>query len=61
MYTRSLMEQNCYHVFKQSIPSDNVPADGSSRPYRISLIRTVHVQNRILPGRGQQYISTTRT
>jgi hypothetical protein len=32
MYTRSLMEQNCYHVFKQSIHSDNVPADGSSRP-----------------------------
>jgi len=32
MYTRTLMEQKCYCVFKQSIPSDNVPADGLSRP-----------------------------
>jgi hypothetical protein len=32
MYTRTLMEQKCYYVFKQSIPSDNVPADGLSRP-----------------------------
>jgi hypothetical protein len=32
MYTRTLMEQNCYFVSKRSIPSDNVPADGPSRP-----------------------------
>jgi hypothetical protein len=32
MYVSSLMEQNCYLVSKRSIPSDNVPADGPSRP-----------------------------
>ncbi len=32
MYVGSVMEQNCYYVSKRSIPSDNVPADGPSRP-----------------------------